>query len=173
MIRRPPRSTLFPYTTLFRSAPPGGRRPAHRGRSRRRAVVRPRARVGSQRPGGRARCLSAGARAGSASCRRAGEPGTAAGRIRSRRGGGDALPGGAGRPSRPRDRLVQPRHRVGRPAASERRGEGLRAGDRRRSAAGGRLLQPPPVVPEGGEKGGGGTAPGDLSVAPLLSAPSY
>src|SRR3712207_8507695 len=23
MIRRPPRSTLFPYTTLFRSAPPG------------------------------------------------------------------------------------------------------------------------------------------------------
>src|SRR2546425_5474101 len=27
MIRRPPRSTLFPYTTLFRS-PPGRRRPA-------------------------------------------------------------------------------------------------------------------------------------------------
>src|SRR2546425_8168517 len=25
MIRRPPRSTLFPYTTLFRSAPPGRR----------------------------------------------------------------------------------------------------------------------------------------------------
>src|SRR5690348_18004956 len=24
MIRRPPRSTLFPYTTLFRSCPPGG-----------------------------------------------------------------------------------------------------------------------------------------------------
>src|SRR5258705_1087162 len=24
MIRRPPRSTLFPYTTLFRSAAPGG-----------------------------------------------------------------------------------------------------------------------------------------------------
>src|SRR3712207_7923974 len=24
MIRRPPRSTLFPYTTLFRSAPGGG-----------------------------------------------------------------------------------------------------------------------------------------------------
>src|SRR2546430_9211388 len=30
MIRRPPRSTLFPYTTLFRS-----RRPARRGRARR------------------------------------------------------------------------------------------------------------------------------------------
>src|SRR3712207_8723309 len=26
MIRRPPRSTLFPYTTLFRSARPGRRR---------------------------------------------------------------------------------------------------------------------------------------------------
>src|SRR3712207_9359770 len=26
MIRRPPRSTLFPYTTLFRSADPGGAR---------------------------------------------------------------------------------------------------------------------------------------------------
>src|SRR5690349_23421329 len=26
MIRRPPRSTLFPYTTLFRSAPPPPRR---------------------------------------------------------------------------------------------------------------------------------------------------
>src|SRR5260370_2614310 len=25
MIRRPPRSTLFPYTTLFRSLPPQGR----------------------------------------------------------------------------------------------------------------------------------------------------
>src|SRR5436305_5450225 len=25
MIRRPPRSTLFPYTTLFRSVPPHGR----------------------------------------------------------------------------------------------------------------------------------------------------
>src|SRR3989475_7122350 len=29
MIRRPPRSTLFPYTTLFRSHPLGG--PARRG----------------------------------------------------------------------------------------------------------------------------------------------
>src|SRR2546426_3284791 len=44
MIRRPPRSTLFPYTTLFRSLPRGGHqrtedptgRPAqaHRGRAR-------------------------------------------------------------------------------------------------------------------------------------------
>src|SRR5437588_1034033 len=27
LIRRPPRSTLFPYTTLFRSPPPGRARP--------------------------------------------------------------------------------------------------------------------------------------------------
>src|SRR2546426_6345154 len=31
MIRRPPRSTLFPYTTLFRSVPPGLERGAQRG----------------------------------------------------------------------------------------------------------------------------------------------
>src|SRR2546430_5442275 len=29
MIRRPPRSTLFPYTTLFRSRSPHGKRPPH------------------------------------------------------------------------------------------------------------------------------------------------
>src|SRR5256885_5190156 len=42
MIRRPPRSTLFPYTTLFRSPRPGrvrpvllgGRNPGHRGAER-------------------------------------------------------------------------------------------------------------------------------------------
>src|SRR2546430_4664436 len=41
MIRRPPRSTLFPYTTLFRSQEPlrrgrGARGRARRGRARRR-----------------------------------------------------------------------------------------------------------------------------------------
>src|SRR3712207_8878575 len=36
MIRRPPRSTLFPYTTLFRSAVAGARYP--RSRSSRRSV---------------------------------------------------------------------------------------------------------------------------------------
>src|SRR2546429_7374499 len=34
MIRRPPRSTLFPYTTLFRSPRPVLRSPADRGESR-------------------------------------------------------------------------------------------------------------------------------------------
>src|SRR5690348_17402438 len=38
MIRRPPRSTLFPYTTLFRSVHPG--RAARRG-GRRRCVSNP------------------------------------------------------------------------------------------------------------------------------------
>src|SRR5690349_23785971 len=33
MIRRPPRSTLFPYTTLFRSSPTAARRSCRRCRS--------------------------------------------------------------------------------------------------------------------------------------------
>src|SRR2546430_11274456 len=45
MIRRPPRSTLFPYTTLFRSAvlplvPPRGRTRRTRRRRRARALAR-------------------------------------------------------------------------------------------------------------------------------------
>src|SRR5436853_5903434 len=43
MIRRPPRSTLFPYTTLFRSAGNRGPRGAHGGR-------RPRDRHGGGHP---------------------------------------------------------------------------------------------------------------------------
>src|SRR2546427_6400969 len=41
MIRRPPRSTLFPYTTLFRSRPAGGGREARRrdAHGRRRRLV--------------------------------------------------------------------------------------------------------------------------------------
>src|SRR3989442_9556276 len=56
MIRRPPRSTLFPYTTLFRSSLHGHRvRDGHLGRSGRRgaAAYRARARVSPrQRAGG-------------------------------------------------------------------------------------------------------------------------
>src|SRR3712207_8108969 len=40
MIRRPPRSTLFPYTTLFRSARGGDERPAGGRRVHGRAGVR-------------------------------------------------------------------------------------------------------------------------------------
>src|SRR5689334_23877601 len=44
MIRRPPRSTLFPYTTLFRSHLEVERHPRRaRGRVRRHPVARPRA----------------------------------------------------------------------------------------------------------------------------------
>src|SRR3712207_7474457 len=41
MIRRPPRSTLFPYTTLFRSADPGLQAlgPVHRGHQWARAAA--------------------------------------------------------------------------------------------------------------------------------------
>src|SRR6266568_2122161 len=39
MIRRPPRSTLFPYTTLFRS--PGSRRPSYGSRAAATLGVRP------------------------------------------------------------------------------------------------------------------------------------
>src|SRR3712207_660610 len=61
MIRRPPRSTLFPYTTLFRSGRPAGRlhqRPLrrapalHQGRRARRAAARGAARQALRRPGG-------------------------------------------------------------------------------------------------------------------------
>src|SRR3712207_7011225 len=43
MIRRPPRSTLFPYTTLFRSREPGaeGQRHDRVARLQRRAVQQP------------------------------------------------------------------------------------------------------------------------------------
>src|SRR3712207_7703352 len=49
MIRRPPRSTLFPYTTLFRSAAMGGL--AFRGVPRDRASERITARGGQRHPG--------------------------------------------------------------------------------------------------------------------------
>src|SRR5260370_33554507 len=50
MIRRPPRSTLFPYTTLFRS--PADRAGARVRRYRRRGRLRG-ARAEGRRPGGR------------------------------------------------------------------------------------------------------------------------
>src|SRR5258708_25012175 len=56
MIRRPPRSTLFPYTTLFRSLADARRRPPRRdvrgARSGARAQGQEGARIGSR--GGRA-----------------------------------------------------------------------------------------------------------------------
>src|SRR5690348_18211111 len=49
MIRRPPRSTLFPYTTLFRSAAPAVRRGTRMGRP---SGAVPRKRAARARPGG-------------------------------------------------------------------------------------------------------------------------
>src|SRR5256885_6202638 len=50
MIRRPPRSTLFPYTTLFRSRPA---RPAHDGRGPAQGSRRRRLRLHGDRRRGR------------------------------------------------------------------------------------------------------------------------
>src|SRR2546426_3050092 len=50
MIRRPPRSTLFPYTTLFRSHPAAAVRAVRdppRGKLRHRGVQGPAARIGA------------------------------------------------------------------------------------------------------------------------------
>src|SRR5438067_11715020 len=49
MIRRPPRSTLFPYTTLFRSAPRRSGACAVRSSG---CTARPRNRRGRRHPGG-------------------------------------------------------------------------------------------------------------------------
>src|SRR5260370_8294954 len=49
MIRRPPRSTLFPYTTLFRSECVH-RRPRHRGHRSGRIAARHRLRNSADRP---------------------------------------------------------------------------------------------------------------------------
>src|SRR2546425_3024219 len=54
MIRRPPRSTLFPYTTLFRSpALPGAWLPPPGDRGRRRPLPLDRRRLGDREDGAR------------------------------------------------------------------------------------------------------------------------
>src|ERR1035438_5940282 len=50
MIRRPPRSTLFPYTTLFRSGGSEWYRPSHRGQGRIASSTRSGQMKGSARP---------------------------------------------------------------------------------------------------------------------------
>src|SRR6266566_10059567 len=66
MIRRPPRSTLFPYTTLFRSARRRPRHRAHHARPRTRCAGRDPAR----HPPPRARRMDAGGRARARGSRR-------------------------------------------------------------------------------------------------------
>src|SRR5438067_9803382 len=55
MIRRPPRSTLFPYTTLFRSANPVGGGPGGRASRGMPEAQRTRHESGGAAPAGRAR----------------------------------------------------------------------------------------------------------------------
>src|SRR2546427_8934065 len=63
MIRRPPRSTLFPYTTLFRSrAPAAAARAPGRRAAAGRAFPAPGRRHLAQAPGCRRRAAAAGAR---------------------------------------------------------------------------------------------------------------
>src|SRR5438552_11942742 len=66
MIRRPPRSTLFPYTTLFRSRrPPGGARAGGLRRPRTAPGGRiPRARPPRRAPAGRGRGAGRGRHGG-------------------------------------------------------------------------------------------------------------
>src|SRR5256885_10806812 len=54
MIRRPPRSTLFPYTTLFRS-PPGACAAARRGTPQAQACARVEGHAAAEAPGHRRR----------------------------------------------------------------------------------------------------------------------
>src|SRR5205809_5504629 len=75
MLRRPPRSTLFPYTTLFRSSRDGGE------------LDRPGAAEGAQDPDGAPACGGGGSHGVFARARDGGAPG-ARGGERTRRGGG-------------------------------------------------------------------------------------
>src|SRR2546425_2049229 len=118
MIRRPPRSTLFPYTTLFRSRLDGGRAGALSGRPARRAGRGAAGAVGREdrahgRRRGRAHRAS-GRRAAPnvarpAAVRRA-HLGIGGERVGSRRGGdGGAVAGGGGPSWRRRRRRGCPR----------------------------------------------------------------
>src|SRR2546430_11421375 len=58
MIRRPPRSTLFPYTTLFRSHPPCTHHPTHAHTRAGRQCDRSLSVELDRRPGGRGRAYA-------------------------------------------------------------------------------------------------------------------
>src|SRR3712207_8418727 len=52
MIRRPPRSTLFPYTTLFRSRKAGARKPGAGKAPGTPGALKPKPRAGAPKTGG-------------------------------------------------------------------------------------------------------------------------
>src|SRR6266545_2894990 len=118
MIRRPPRSTLFPYTTLFRSA--RERAAPERPRDRRVAPREAGPRAAGRKEGGRARACPALPAQGGAGGRAAAaglpvpDPETAPGGGEPGRG---RAPGAAGRrcPHAGRRPAGSPRARGGRP----------------------------------------------------------
>src|SRR3712207_3153461 len=131
MIRRPPRSTLFPYTTLFRSRRVAGRGAAGTGRPATGGAAGTPARAA-----GRAAALRGGGR------RRAG--GGAGPDGRGPRGPRPLLRisdqstevGGSARPRRVRNRLMGSRERHGAGVDRSRGPEGPRAGHGQRLNAG-------------------------------------
>src|SRR2546425_10799725 len=154
MIRRPPRSTLFPYTTLFRSLLPQRRLAPDRGGGVRRAPVpgRPagRDRVGRVSPALRARRLADGGDAGVARGR-AGRLGHAAARGGAARG--PRRRRGAVRAGAPGDRRAAPLSaRAPRGAGG---GPGGRGGRRYGGGAGGLPGGPAAPPPRAGAAGGG------------------
>src|SRR5205809_8028040 len=81
MLRRPPRSTLFPYTTLFRSSRDGGE------------LDRPGAAEGAQDTDGAPACGGGGSHGVFARARDGGAPGARGGERARRGGGGGRRPG--------------------------------------------------------------------------------
>src|SRR2546430_8085541 len=135
MIRRPPRSTLFPYTTLFRSSRARGRRDARHRLPRSGKEASGRAQAGRRagagarllgEPGG-VRDVGAMRRAGADSLQRPG------GAPRYRHGRGRDLQRAAGHPDgageRPQPLHAQPQRdgRTGRPGARGATARGVRA----------------------------------------------
>src|SRR3712207_3039567 len=122
MIRRPPRSTLFPYTTLFRSGP--RRRVVPAGRTAGRAWTR--TNPGRRRP--RRRGRRSGRTGGDRPAGSAGRPGGPDRRTPPRGGGARARrprsTGTRSRRTRPPSPAPRDRPARARPAAAERRPPG-------------------------------------------------
>src|SRR5260370_23279831 len=103
MIRRPPRSTLFPYTTLFRSARDAGRDRAVVGQFRRRRVLA-RSRRSNTTTGGGARDRLVAALCERIAPQRAGPARAGAARVQRRRPLSDTVRAASG-PDAPSRRL--------------------------------------------------------------------
>src|SRR3989441_11064537 len=149
MIRRPPRSTLFPYTTLFRSRKPAGRAAARPGTA---SSLRVRAGGGADRArGGRGR---GSVPAGDARPERRERGGAVGGRAGSRRGGGPGVVHGVDPPAGPGARRRGTGGVVAGHRPPWRQGGARGARPARRAGGEGESTQP-----DGARGGGGGAAP--------------